>query len=80
MDGTRADFERLVEEWKTYARDEIDLRYKKNIYYMARRTNSAYLLGSVESKREGKITIPNSLRDAEPSIGIKYLDRGWGMR
>ena len=79
-DGTRADFERLVEEWKTYARDENDLRYKKNIYYMARRTNSAYLLGSVESKREGKITIPNSLRDAEPSIGIKYLDRGWGMR
>ena len=74
-DGTLKDLNRLIGEWNRWATDTTKpIVYKKNLYEKAKpMENIYYLLGSVESTPEGVIMVPNSLRDAEQSIRLRYL-------
>ncbi len=74
-DGTLKDLDRLIGEWDRWATDHTKpIVYRKNLHERAKpRENMYYLLGSVESTPEGIMMVPNSLRDAEQSIKLRYL-------
>ena len=71
-----ADLDRWVDKWHSWASDLDGLKYKGNQHEKAKKQEETYYLlkSTFHSDENGLVTVPDSLRDAEESIRIKYLD------
>ena len=71
-----AEMDRWIDKWHGWASDMDGLKYKDNQHEKAeRQEESRHLLKSTfYSDENGLVAVPDSLRDAEESIRIAYLD------
>ena len=72
---TIADLNKWIDQWDSWSSELDGLKYKGNQHEKARKQETYYLLKSTfHSDENGLVTVLDSLRDAEESIRIRYLD------
>ena len=74
-DAALEDLEKCIERWHKWALKYDNTQYKGNEHEMAKRPEDVhYLLKNTYGGNDGLVSVPNSLRDAEESIKMWYLD------
>ena len=72
---TIADLNKWIDRWDSWSSELEGLKYKGNQHEKARKQETYYLLKSTfHSDENGLVVVLDSLRDAEESIRIRYLD------
>ena len=71
-----AEMDMWIDKWHSWASDLDGLKYMGNLHEKAKKQEDVYYLlkSTFRSDENGLVTVPDSLRDAEDSIRIKYLD------
>ena len=71
-----AELDRWIDRWHGWASDQDGLKYNINQREKVKRQEESYhlLKSTFHSDKDGLVPVPDSLRDAEESIRIGYLD------
>lgn len=73
-DGTLKDLDKMKMVWsRLAARLDTPLHYAQRYGAPARKENARYLMKSIESSSSAPMTVPNSLRDAEGMVKLRYM-------
>ena len=74
--ATLADLDKLIDKWHDWALEYDQLKYTKNLYEKAKKQPDikCLLRSAFNSDDNGLVSVPDSLRDAEEMIRIKYHD------
>ena len=72
-EGTLKDLEGMVAEWERWAANPGLPRLYAKPYGRAASENALYLMKSLESPSPGLRPVPNSLRDAEGMVRLRYM-------
>ncbi len=75
-DATLKELEHCIRQWHAWALELDKLQYKGNEHEMAKRPEDVYYLlkSTYHDDDGGLVPVPNSLRDAEESVKMWYLD------
>lgn len=75
-DAALKDLEKCIKRWHDWALEFDKIQYKGNEHEMAKRPEDVYYLlkNTYSGDGGGLVPVPNSLRDAEESIKMWYLD------
>ncbi len=76
QDATLEEVDEWINRWHSWASEINDLKYTGNLHEKAKKQEEVYYLlkSTFHSDENELVTVLDSLRDAEESIRIKYLD------